>query len=70
MIRIVKNKNRQVFIDTSGKEKGRGTYICKNQECLEKVIKNKRLTKVLEMNFLEEIYKNISNIINGGEIIG
>ena len=43
LIRIVKNKNEEVFIDTTGKAEGRGIYICKDINCLEKLIKNNKL---------------------------
>ena len=44
LIRIAKNDNK-LIIDLSQKEDGRGAYICKNIDCLEKVIKNKGLEK-------------------------
>ena len=40
LIRIVKNKNGEIYIDITGKMEGRGTYICKSEECLKKLIKN------------------------------
>ena len=43
--------------------KGRGAYICDSIECLEKVIKNKRLEKVLEKNISEEIYNELRGVI-------
>ena len=49
LIRIVKNKNGEIYIDITGKMEGRGTYICKSEECLKKLIKNKRLSKTFEM---------------------
>ena len=49
---------------------GRGTYICKDEECLNKAIKNKRIKKVFEMEIDENLYENIRKFINGGEIIG
>ena len=39
LIRIVKNKNGEIYIDITGKMEGRGTYICKSEECLKKLIK-------------------------------
>ena len=45
-IRIVKNKENEINIDKTGKMEGRGAYICDNIECLEKLIKTKRLEKV------------------------
>ena len=47
LVRIVKNKENQINIDKTGKLQGRGAYICNNIECLENVIKTKRLEKIL-----------------------
>ena len=70
LIRIVKNKKNEITIDKTGKQDGRGSYICNNVECLEKAIKSKRIERVLEMNISEDIYKNLREIIIGGESIG
>ena len=70
LIRIVKNKENEIKIDKTGKQEGRGTYICKSQECLEKAMKTKKITKFLERELPQEILDNLINIINGGEFIG
>lgn len=70
LIRIVKNKNEEINVDLTGKMEGRGIYICKNEECLNKAIKNKRISRTFEMEIANNIYENIRKIINGGEIIG
>ena len=70
LIRVVKNKENQIMIDKTGKQEGRGTYICNNIECLEKAIKSKRMERVFEMKISEDIYENLKNLINGGEFIG
>ena len=70
LIRIAKNKEGKISIDTSYKMDGRGIYICKSEECLNKVIKNKRISKTFEMNDLNLLYENLRNYINGGEFIG
>ena len=59
LIRIVKNKDNQVFLDRTSKANGRGAYICDKEECLEKVIKTKRLEKVLQISFSEDIYEQL-----------
>ena len=41
LIRIVKNKEGEIFLDPTGKANGRGAYICKSAECLKKAIKSK-----------------------------
>lgn len=62
-IRIVKNKEGQISIDRTGKAQGRGAYICDNIECLEKMIKSKRIEKIFDMKISEEIYENLRGVI-------
>lgn len=70
LIRVVKNKDGEISIDLTGKKDGRGIYLCKSEECLNKAIKNKRISKTFEMEIDENIYENLRKFINGGEIIG
>ena len=65
LIRIVKNKEGNISIDRTGKQEGRGAYICDNPECLEKVIKSKRLERVLETTISQEIYESLRGVILG-----
>jgi predicted RNA-binding protein YlxR (DUF448 family) len=65
LIRIVKNKENVITIDKLGKLEGRGAYICDNSECLEKLIKSKRLEKVFDMKISDEIYENLRGVILG-----
>ncbi len=58
LIRIVLNKEGDISIDKTGKQEGRGAYICDNIDCLEKAIKSKRLEKSFEMKIEYEIYEN------------
>ena len=70
LIRIVKNNKNEITIDKTGKIEGRGAYICNSVQCLEKVIKSKRLDRSLDIKISEEIYSNLKKIIDGGEFIG
>ena len=63
LIRIVKNKENEISIDRTGKQEGRGAYICDDIQCLEKVIKSKRLEKILDSKIAEEIYENLRGVI-------
>ena len=63
LIRIVKSKEGTIEVDLTGKKNGRGAYICNNTDCLNKLIKSKRLERVFEMNISEEIYEEIRNNI-------
>lgn len=71
LIRIVVNKENKIKVDKTGKQDGRGTYICNNINCLEKAIKAKKIQRALKIeNIPNDIYEDIKNIINGGEFIG
>lgn len=64
LIRIVKNKENEVFIDLTGKANGKGAYIKKDLAILEKAIKTKALEKHLETKIENNIYEELKNIIN------
>ena len=63
LIRIVKNKDKEISLDRTGKKEGRGAYICDDVNCLEKVIKSKRLERVLEIPISKEIYESLRGVI-------
>lgn len=59
LIRIVKNKDGDIFVDLTGKANGRGAYLCKDSECLEKAQKSKRLNKALEVEIPDKVYEDL-----------
>lgn len=64
LIRVVKNKENEVFIDLTGKANGKGAYIKKDLAILEKAIKTKALEKHLETKIENSIYEELKIIIN------
>ena len=65
LIRIVKTPEGEVCVDLTSKKSGRGAYICKCIECLEKSFKAKRLSRNLDTPISEEIYEKLKEeIIN------
>lgn len=63
LIRIVKNKENEINIDKLGKMAGRGAYICNDVNCLDKVIKTKRLERIFETKITDEIYESLRGVI-------
>ena len=59
LIRIVKNKDGEIFLDPTGKANGRGAYICKSSECLKKAIKTKALNKAFKIDVADEVYETL-----------
>lgn len=65
LLRIVRTPEGNIEPDLTGKKNGRGAYICKSEDCLNKVIKSKRLERVLEKEISPEIYESIRGVIIG-----
>ena len=63
LLRLVLNKKGEFFVDPTGKAEGRGTYICKDEECLEKAKKSKRLEKLFGVKIDEELNNNLRGVI-------
>jgi predicted RNA-binding protein YlxR (DUF448 family) len=63
LLRIVKNNEGEVFVDETGKANGRGAYIKKDIDTLEKAIKTKALDRHLETTISDEVYEEIRKII-------
>lgn len=59
LMRIVKNKEGQIFLDPIGKANGRGAYICKCSECMTKAIKSKALNRAFKTEVSQEVYENL-----------
>lgn len=59
LVRIVRSPEGEITVDLTGKKPGRGAYICPNLECLNKVVKSKRLERSLETTISEEIYETL-----------
>ena len=65
LIRVVKSQEGEVSVDLTGKKAGRGAYICKSIECLEKAFKAERLSRNLDVAIDEEIYNRLrEEIVN------
>lgn len=60
LLRIVKNKEEGIIVDESGRKNGRGAYICKTKECLEKAKKTNKLAKVFKTEVNNDLYEEIS----------
>ena len=59
MLRIVKPKEGEVFIDYSGKAAGRGAYICDDENCIKKLRKQRLINKVFSCEVDEAVYSAI-----------
>ena len=63
LLRIVKNKENEVFVDLTGKANGRGAYIKKDVNVLKTAKDKKTLERALEVQIKEEVYEEIEKVI-------
>lgn len=63
LIRVVRNKNGEVFIDPTGKMNGRGAYLKKDFDVINRCKKNKILDRKLEVEIPGEIYEGLVKMI-------
>ena len=61
-IRIVKSPGNEISLDEKGKKPGRGAYLCLNEECLNRIIKTRALSRAFKMQIPETVYEEITNI--------
>ena len=65
LIRVVRNNEGVVSVDTTGKAPGRGAYLKLDKEVILKAKKTKALDNKLEISVPDEIYEELLSLING-----
>lgn len=63
LLRVVKF-NDEIKVDTTGKMNGKGCYLKKDIEVVEKARKTKMLNRVFEMEIEDSLYDEILNLID------
>ncbi|WP_338982912.1 RNase P modulator RnpM [Spiroplasma endosymbiont of Othius punctulatus] len=63
LIRIVKNKSGEIFVDQTGKANGRGVYLKASLDALQVVRKSRLLERSLKTKLPEEVYLAIEKEI-------
>lgn len=59
LVRVVRTPTDEVIIDPVGKKPGRGAYLCHNEQCLTKAVKEKRLERALKRTIDATIYETL-----------
>lgn len=63
LIRVVREKNKNILVDLSGRANGRGAYLCINSECFSKAEKTKKLSRALEVEIPNHIYQDLKDVL-------
>ena len=67
LVRVVKSQDGEIALDLTGKKAGRGAYVCRDIECLQKARKARRLEKAFSCRIPDEVYDRMEEELQSGE---
>ncbi len=71
LIRVVRAPDGSLSMDPTGKKPGRGAYVCRQESCLMRAIKQKQMERQLEVRMTEEVaqalQQELANLPAAGE---
>ena len=59
MMRVLKTGEGEILLDTTGRNIGRGAFLCYSLVCLEKARKNKGLERSVKTEIPQEVYERL-----------
>ena len=60
LIRVVRSPEGNVNLDFGGKAPGRGAYLCKNAQCMEKALRQRQLERAFEAPIGDEVKQQLT----------
>ncbi|WP_042223737.1 RNase P modulator RnpM [Oceanobacillus manasiensis] len=65
LIRVVRNKDGEVFVDETGKKNGRGAYLTRDPEVIRQAEKTGVLNRQLNTEVNAKIYEDLLQLVEG-----
>ncbi len=62
LVRLVRTPQGSVCLDLTGKLPGRGTYLCRSEQCAERAIKQKKLGRALGVAVSADVLEEIRRV--------
>ena len=64
LLRVVRDKDGNVSVDITGKANGRGAYLKKDKEVINKAKTTKALERILEVTIPDSIYEEMLSLVD------
>lgn len=64
MVRVVRNKEGEVFVDETGKQNGRGAYLTIDRAVFQEARDKKILNKVFQAEIDDSIYDELNKLVS------
>ena len=61
LVSVVKSPEGEISLDLTGKKPGRGAYVCRSAECLEKARKAKRFEKAYSFAIPDRVFERMED---------
>ena len=68
MIRVLKTSGEEFVLDATGKQNGRGAYLCPCKECFTKAVKSKGLERSFKQSIPKDVYEKLEKELDVIEI--
>ena len=68
MIRVLKTSEEEFVLDATGKQNGRGAYLCPSKECFSKAVKSKGLERSFKQSIPKDVYEKLEKELDVIEI--
>ena len=70
LIRVVRAPDGTVSMDPGGKKPGRGAYVCRQESCLMRAIRQKQLERQLEVQLTDDVAEALRQELAGKLLAG
>lgn len=67
LVRVVKSPDGEVSLDLTGKKSGRGAYVCKNVDCLNKARKKRAFERAFNIQISDSVYEKMEEEIKNDD---
>jgi predicted RNA-binding protein YlxR (DUF448 family) len=64
LLRVVRDKEGNVSVDITGKANGRGAYLKKDKEVINKAKTTKALERILEVTISDSVYEEMLSLVD------
>ena len=66
LLRVVRSPEGEIAIDFTGKKSGRGAYVCREENCLDRAVKQRQLERALGKQIEEDVVAQLRRQIKYG----
>jgi len=67
LVRVIKTPENEILLDKTGRQNGRGAYICNNLDCLNRALKSKGLERSFNTALPTDVVESLKEAMEKDE---